>query len=56
VNYVVAGYSIVLGILFLYAVQLAWRRRRWTRLVARVEASHAASGAAPAAAGDLPSE
>ena len=38
-NYVIAGYSIVLGILFLYGVQLAWRRRRWTRLVARVEAS-----------------
>ena len=27
-NYVVAGYVFVLGILFLYAVQLAWRRRR----------------------------
>ena len=38
-KYVDAGYGIVLGILFLYGVQLVWRRRRWTRLVARVEAS-----------------
>jgi hypothetical protein len=40
-NYVVAGYSIVLSILFLYCVQLAWRRRRLTRLVARVLRSRA---------------
>jgi hypothetical protein len=38
-GYVVAGYSIVLGILFLYGVQLAWRRRRLTRTVERVAAS-----------------
>ena len=38
-NYVAAGYSIVLGVLFLYGVQLAWRRRRLTRLVARVAAT-----------------
>jgi hypothetical protein len=38
-NYVIAGYSIVLAILFLYSVQLVWRRRRLTRLVARVEAA-----------------
>jgi hypothetical protein len=37
-NYVIAGYSIVLSILFLYGVQLVWRRRRLTRAVARVEA------------------
>ena len=56
-NYVVAGYSIVLSILFLYGVQLAWRRRRWTRLVARVEASHAAIGDGGAgAAVDVPAE
>jgi hypothetical protein len=38
-GYVVAGYSIVLSILFLYGVQLAWRRRRLTRAVERVAAS-----------------
>ena len=38
-NYVDAGYSIVLGILFLYCVQLVWRRRRLTRTVARVAAA-----------------
>ena len=50
-SYVTAGYSIVLGLLFLYGVQLAWRRRRWTRMVARVEASQAVAvpaGAVPA--------
>jgi hypothetical protein len=41
-NYVVAGYSIVLGILFLYAVQLIWRRRRLNRVVALTEADVAA--------------
>ena len=30
-SYVVAGYSIGLGILFLYAVALVLRRRRWER-------------------------
>ena len=35
-NYVIAGYSIVLSILFLYGVQLVWRRRRLTRAAARV--------------------
>lgn len=37
-NYVVAGYSIVLSLLFLYAVQLIWRRRRLNRLVAQIRA------------------
>ena len=37
-NYVDAGYSIVLGILFLYGVTLVWRRRRLTRAVERVAA------------------
>ena len=37
-NYVVAGYTIVLGLLFLYAVQLIWRRRRLNRLVAQTRA------------------
>jgi len=40
-NYVVAGYTIVLSILFLYAVQLVWRRRRLTRAVERVRAASA---------------
>jgi uncharacterized membrane protein YccC len=38
-RYVDAGYSIVLGILFLYGVLLVWRRRRLTRAVERVTAS-----------------
>jgi uncharacterized protein (TIGR03382 family) len=38
-GYVQAGYSIVLGILFLYAVSLLWRRRRVTRTVERVMAA-----------------
>ncbi len=37
-SYVVAGYVIVLTILFLYGVQLVWRRRRLTRAARRVEA------------------
>jgi hypothetical protein len=37
-RYVVVGYAVVLGILFLYAVQLAWRRRRLTRAALRLEA------------------
>jgi hypothetical protein len=45
-RYVIAGYVIVLGLLFLYAVQLTWRRRRLSRTVARI-----ASTAADAAAG-----
>jgi hypothetical protein len=40
-NYVVAGYTIVLTILFLYGVQLVWRRRRLTRAVVRVLAATA---------------
>ncbi|HUY67080.1 MAG TPA: hypothetical protein VMV06_09705 [Acidimicrobiales bacterium] len=38
-GYVVAGYVIVLSILFLYGVQLVWRRRRLTRAVERLEPS-----------------
>jgi hypothetical protein len=40
-NYVIAGYSIVLSILFLYCVQLVWRRRRLTRAAERVVAANA---------------
>ena len=36
-GYVVAGYTVVLGILFLYAVQLVWRRRRLGREAAALE-------------------
>jgi hypothetical protein len=43
-NYVIAGYSIVLTILFLYGVQLLWRRRRLTRASARVAAYQAEHG------------
>ena len=35
-SYVIAGYTIVLSILFLYGVQLVWRRRRLNRAVERV--------------------
>lgn len=38
-NYVIAGYSIVLAILFLYAVQLGFRRHRLGRAVRRVQAA-----------------
>ncbi len=48
-NYVIAGYTIVLSILFLYSVQLVWRRRRLTRDVARVRSS---TGEAEPAAGE----
>jgi hypothetical protein len=38
-RYVIAGYVVVLTLLFLYGVQLVWRRRRLNRLVAQVEDS-----------------
>ena len=38
-RYVVAGYVFVLAVLFLYAVQLLWRRRRLARTVARTVAA-----------------
>jgi heme exporter protein D len=41
-RYVVAGYVIVLSLLFLYGVQLVWRRRKLTRTVARIAAAEAA--------------
>jgi hypothetical protein len=46
-GYVQAGYIFVLSILFLYGVQLTWRRRKLTRAVARV-AAHAEGGATTA--------
>jgi hypothetical protein len=36
-RYVVAGYVIVLTLLFLYGAQLVWRQRRLTRAAERVE-------------------
>ena len=56
-GYVVAGYVIVLTTLFLYGLQLVWRRRRLDRAVARVvqstvvEPAPAVSGAPTAASG-----
>jgi len=44
VSYVNAGYAIVLGILFLYGLNLLWRRRRLTRTVARVADSRPGPG------------
>jgi hypothetical protein len=38
-SYVVAGYSVGLGILFLYGVGLALRRRRWERALKVTERS-----------------
>ncbi len=48
-GYVQAGYSIVLGILFLYGLQLVWRRRRLNRAVARVVAADAGASGGPLA-------
>ncbi len=47
-NYVIAGYSIVLSILFLYGVQLVWRRRRLTRAADRVASYNAEADRTPA--------
>lgn len=38
-RYVIPGYVFILVVLFLYAVQLVWRRRRLIRAVARVSTS-----------------
>jgi hypothetical protein len=46
-GYVVAGYVIVLSILFLYGVHLVWRRRRLARAVDRVVATHATAPPGP---------
>ena len=49
-RYIVAGYAFVLTVLFLYAVSLAWRRRRLTRAVARVTAGPSAAAVPTVAA------
>jgi hypothetical protein len=36
-SYVVAGYVVVLSVLFLYGAQLVWRRSRLIRAAERVE-------------------
>jgi len=50
-RYVVAGYVFVLAVLFLYAVQLVWRRRRLTRAVARVAPAGGAASVSERAVG-----
>jgi uncharacterized protein (TIGR03382 family) len=49
-GYVVAGYTIVLAVLFLYGVSLVWRRRRLTAAAERVASSTVSEqpGAGPA--------
>jgi len=47
-RYVIAGYVFILSALALYAVQLAWRRRRLDRAVTRVSGT---SGREPGAGG-----
>ena len=49
-RYVVAGYVVILTVLFLYAVQLVWRRRHLARAVARVSVADGPPGA-PGAGG-----
>ena len=51
-RYIVAGYVVILGLLFLYAVQIVWRRRRLARAVARVVATATATATAHDGAGD----
>jgi len=53
-RYVVAGYVVILTVLFLYAVQLLWRRRRLSRAVARVTSGPPAGSAAGATSGGQP--
>jgi len=55
-RYIVAGYVVILSLLFLYSVLLVWRRRRLDRAVAQVVPSGlsegpGATGAPGAAAG-----
>jgi hypothetical protein len=47
VSYVDAGYAVALGTLFLYAVSLLLRRRRWERAVRMSERPGAEEGALP---------
>ena len=47
-SYVDAGYSIALGVLFLYAVALVLRRRRWERAMRVAQQTEHAQPAQPA--------
>ena len=48
-RYVNAGYAVILTLLFLYSVQLVWRRRRLQRSVARtLQAGGMQAGGMPA--------
>ena len=46
-SYVEAGYSIGLGVLFLYAVALVLRRRRWERALQVIERAEPADRIGP---------
>ncbi len=46
-RYVVGGYVFILVVLFLYAVQLVWRRRRLARAVSQVAQVAAAAPPVP---------
>jgi uncharacterized protein (TIGR03382 family) len=52
-GYVVAGYSIVLAVLFLYGLSLVWRRRRLERAVERVARANPSPPAGTGPAGRL---
>jgi len=54
-RFVIAGYIVILGVLFLYAVQLVWRRRRLAGVVAAVAAGAAVAAVPPEAAAGEPS-
>jgi hypothetical protein len=47
VSYVDAGYAIALATLFLYAIALVLRRRRWERALRTSEPPAADAGVAP---------
>ncbi len=50
-TYVIAGYTIILSLLFLYAVHLVWRRRWLTRAAERLEAAPAPAHSEPVTEG-----
>jgi hypothetical protein len=50
-RYVIAGYVVILTLLFLYSVQLVWRRRRLNRTVARAVSAGRSAVAAPSDTG-----
>ena len=47
-SYVDAGYAIALGILFVYAISLVLRRRRWERALRMAEPPAAEQESTPA--------